>query len=60
MVDVRKLSGATLKEWYGHMVQRMRSCVQNPEEEAEYQTQSGDWQEQFKEIEGEMKRRGLL
>ena len=60
MIDVTRLSDATLKELYKIMDGRRKSCAQNPEEETEYQTQSDDWQGMFNEIENEMKRRGFI
>ena len=60
MIDARKLRDATLKELYDRMRSRKKSCATNPAEEAEYETQSKDWQEMYKEIEDEMKRRGLI
>lgn len=59
-MNASKLSDATLKELYDTMVKRKKSCAQNTQEESEYETQSDDWQEFFKKIEDEMKRRGFI
>ena len=60
MIDVTRLSDATLKELYEIMDERRKSCAQNPAEDAEYQTQSEDWQGMFRDIENAMKRRGFI
>ena len=58
-MNVKGLSNATLKELYDIMNKRRKSCANNPQEENEYETQSGDWQRMFNEIEGEMKLRHM-
>lgn len=60
MIDIEKLSDASLKELYEIMYSRKNSCTQNPQEEEVYQTQSNDWQTIFSRIESELKRRGLI
>ena len=59
-MDITKLSNSGLREFYEIMIRREKSCAKNPQEEEEYQTQAADWQDLFKDIEGEMIRRKLI
>ena len=59
-MNIRKISDATLKEFYDTMKVRIDSCAKNPKEEEVYETQSEDYQEMFRGFEDEMKRRGFI
>ena len=59
-MNIKKLSDATLKEFYDRMKERIDSCAKNPKEEEVYETQSDDYQNLFREIENEMKHRSII